>query len=274
MGDYQTKVIIKGAKRRFWRDSYYKLMEASWTQLFCIFFSVYIVINLFFGLLFYITPESYSGGQDYVKAFSFSVQTFTTIGYGVLHPLNKMGNILVMIESTIGLIFTAISTGLVFSKIARPIAKIRFSKNLLIHDIDGVRTLVCRIGNTRSNEITEATVYMTALIDHKTKEGQVYRNIRDLHLTRQASPFFRLTWTIQHPIDENSPLYNNESFENLRSIIISMRGFDSTYSNKVSDRMEYVPSDILVDKYFEDVIIDVDDETVMMDYSKFDQVRD
>ena len=274
MADYQTKVIIKGAKKRFWRDSYYKLMEASWTQLFIVFFSFYIAINLFFGFLFYLTPESYSGGDDFVKAFSFSVQTFTTIGYGVLHPLDKLGNILVMIESTIGLVFTAISTGLVFSKIARPIAKIRFSKNLVIHEIDGVRTLVCRIGNTRSNEITEATVYMTALIDHKTKEGQTYRNIRDLHLVRQASPFFRLTWTLQHPIDENSPLYNEESLKNLRSIIVSMRGFDSTYSNKVSDRMEYLPSDILENKYFEDVVIDIDDETVLMDYSKFDKIRD
>lgn len=271
---YKTNLKIIGVKKVFWRDLYFSLMNTSWKSVFFIFFAIYLFFNFIFAVLFASIPGSFNGGDSLFNALSFSVQTFSTIGYGSLLPVSKTGNILVMLESTVGLIFTSVSTGVVFTKLARPIAKIRFSKKMLIKEVDGKKSLVCRLGNMRSNEITEAVVHMTALIDHVTQEGERVRRIVDIPLVREVSPFFRYTWTVQHIIDEKSPFYGDRKKSKIISIIVNIRGFDSIYSNKVSDRYEYLPADILEHYRFQDIVSNNIQGETEINYSKFDDILD
>ena len=66
----------------------------------------------------------------------FSVQSLSTIGYGVLSPNGLYANILVTIEAFVGLLYGAILTSC-FAKISRPAPQILFSQQILIHPIEG-----------------------------------------------------------------------------------------------------------------------------------------
>ena len=60
--------------------------------------------------------------------FFFSVQTMGTIGYGAIYPESFAANCVVVAESIVGLIVTALSTGLVFAKFSRPTARVVFMR--------------------------------------------------------------------------------------------------------------------------------------------------
>jgi inward rectifier potassium channel len=68
----------------------------------------------------------------FLRGFFFSVQTFATIGYGTIHPVGIIPNLLVTIESYYSLLANALITGLVFARFSRPTAKIIFSKTAVI----------------------------------------------------------------------------------------------------------------------------------------------
>ena len=86
-------------------------------------------------------------------------------------------------------------------------AHVLFSRNAIVSRFDGVPTLMFRVANLRNNQIIEAHMRLTLLRDDETAEGERYRRMLDLPLVRDSSPFFALSWTVMHPIDEASPFY-------------------------------------------------------------------
>ena len=65
--------------------------------------------------------------HTFLRAFFFSVQTLSTIGYGQVFPVGLGANALVTLEALVGLIGFAIVTGLLFARFSRPNAKLLFS---------------------------------------------------------------------------------------------------------------------------------------------------
>src|SRR5438445_256699 len=75
---------------------------------------VYLVLHAAFAGLFTWTGGVANAAPGSFKdAFFFSVQTMATIGYGAMFPQSDAAQVLVVIESMVGLVFTAIATGLV-----------------------------------------------------------------------------------------------------------------------------------------------------------------
>ena len=260
------------------KDIYYYVIESSWTRIFLVFFSIYIISNIFFATLYYFIPNSIQGPSiiTFTDCFYFSVQTMATIGYGVLAPHGDLANIIVTIEAAFGLIGVAIITGLMFAKVSRPYAKIRFSKFAIINQFDQIECLSFRIGNMRGNDIVEANVTLTALIDEKTSEGIHLRRMYDLKLQRSYSPFFKLTWNLFHPIDENSPLYQliqqNQLTTSIKAIAATVVGHDGTFSTTVYGRHIYGPEDIMTEKYFKGIMYIGADDQVSINYDDFDEL--
>ncbi|AYF43628.1 inward rectifier potassium channel [Halobacteriovorax sp. BALOs_7] len=258
------------------KDFYFHLLNTSWLKLVLIVFILYFIGNVFFGLLFTLIPNSIGGETpSFEKAFHFSVQTMSTIGYGALSPTGTLANFLVLVESFIGIIAVAVMTGIVFAKLSRPKARIRFSKNVLITKHDGIRSVCLRIGNTRGNDIVEAKVHLSALFNEVTSEGEKVRRIYNLDLKRDYSPFFRLSWLIIHPISETSPLFDYENSEHkLVGLMLTVTGHDGTYSTTVYDQHLYSREDIVKDKYFVDIMKEVTTNTYRIEYEKFDTLKD
>jgi inward rectifier potassium channel len=91
------------------------------------------------------------------------------------------------------------------------------------------------------------------LMTVEMKDGQAQRTYKLLKLERQAVMFLPLTWTVVHPIDNQSPLYG-KSPEDLRQsqaeVMILMKAYDDTFSQTVMARYSYRYDEILWNRRF------------------------
>lgn len=258
------------------RDLYFYLLRTTWSRIFIIFLIIYIGINLVFAGLYYVTPESINKtSPSFMDSFFFSIQTLSTIGYGQLSPTGILTNIFVTAQAFIGMILTATLTGIIFARISKPYANFRYSKPIILSDFDGQKNLSFRIGNTRENDIVEAKISLSVLIDEYTKEGQKFRRVYDLKLHRNHSPFFRLTLSLFHKVDKDSPLYEYEKVQsNIRAFVVTVTGHDGVYSTTVYDRYVYHPEDIVLNKYFVDIMTEDEAGNLKINYDKFDNLKE
>ena len=277
--DERFKVVKKiGAHSKWLQDFYHSILVSTWVSFFSFFVGAFILINLGFALIYWLVPTTVHGTDGSLwHAFSFSVETFATIGYGEFYPDSYLGHLLVIIEALFSVFVTAVFTGLIFAKFSKPSARIIFSNNLLINNFDGKRILTFRMGNLRGNQIAEAQVRMVVLKTFITAENQSIRKQVDLKLVRDNSLFFTLTWSVMHVIDESSPLFNVSSEELISKNIdvgVAVTGYDSTFSQTIHANVIYSPQDVVFDRYFADVF-DMNNGVVRsINYNKFHDLKD
>jgi inward rectifier potassium channel len=241
-----------------------------------IFISAYVVVNLAFALLYVLAGDVIAGAHpgSFTDAFHFSVQTFSTVGYGQMAP-RGFGHVLVTLESAVGVLMVALATGLVFAKFSCPTARILFSRNALLREHDGLPNLIFRLANTRGNQVLEASVKCVALKDEVSREGEKLRSLHDLKLRRDNTPLFSLTWTVMHPIDESSPLHGL-ALDALRRgdvrIIVSFTGLDDILAQQIHASHAYLPEDLLEGRRFVDVLRREEREA-LVDLSRLDETE-
>lgn len=266
-------VVRIGAPAEMRRDLYFFFLEGSWLRLFASFVFAYIAINVLFAGLFLLEPEGIGGTEqpNFVSAFFLSVQTFGTIGYGVLHPRTDFTNLVVTIEAAVGMIFAALATGTVLAKAARPRAAVLFSKVGVIHPFNGVPTLMIRVANARGNDVSEATASMSVVMDTISAEGHHLRRVHDMRLLRERQPVFGLTWTIMHPIDAQSPLHGMDLTHapQISTLVVTLTGHDSTYGQTIHARNMYTVHDLRVGHRFVDVFSQTPDGRMLIDLLRF-----
>ncbi len=273
---FETDPVRKGVPSALKKDLYFYFLDASWGQLIVSLFFLFLLSNVFFASLYLLQPHSINNAtlHSFADAFFFSVQTMSTIGYGALSPQGHYANSLVTLEAAFGLLGIAVVTGLVFAKLSRPNARIVFSRNMLIQSIQGQRYLVFRMGNARGNDIVEAKVSVTLLVNETTQEGQQMSRMYDLSLVRSQTPFFKLSWLVMHPLTPESPFFelgfNNPA---LQRLVVTVSGHDSIFSSTIYTRQTYGPQDILEDRYFEDMVSTLPDGRILMDFDKFHQLK-
>jgi len=241
---------------QFWStfSAYHAMLTLPWWQFFAITAVMYLVVNGLFAAG-YLACGPGSLGSDtagmehhtYLRAFFFSVQTLSTIGYGHVVPIGTAANTLVTLESLVGLFGFAIVTGLLFARFSRPTAKMLFSRHALVAPYHNITALEFRVANARSNELIEVSAKVLVSRFEDT-DGIRTRRYYPLQLERASVVFLPLTWTVVHPIDANSPLFG-ETAESLRNsqteILVLLSGFDETFSATVHTRSSYVPHEVL-----------------------------
>ncbi len=181
------------------------------------------------------------------QAFFFSVYTFATIGYGNVTPVGWAANAIVTIESISGLLSFALATGVVFSRFSRPIADIVFSRQAVIAPYRDITAFEFRVINGRENEIIdlEARIVMSRF---ESRDGKPLRKYHNLALERDSVAFFPLSWTVVHPIDEDSPLYGwdrERSIAARTEFLILLTGVDETFAQTVHARSSYSAEEIV-----------------------------
>lgn len=233
---------------------YKNLMTTSWPKFLLLVFGLFMVCNIVFATIFtvigveQIKVNPISLIDDFLEAFYFSVQTFTTLGYGRLTPIGHMANLVAAVAAFTGMMTVALLTGLFFAKFSKPEAHIAFSKNILIApDSKGNRSLQCRVVHEVKGKVIdlEARVTMTWL----EKDGdRLRREFADLPLQIDRIFLFPLNWTLVHVIDEHSPLYDMKYTDILSKnaeILAVVKGFDKTYSTTVHADRSYQCSDLV-----------------------------
>jgi len=219
----------------------------------------YLALNAAFGTLYALRPSSIAnlppGRWD--DAFFFSVETFGTVGYGVMAPQTSYGHLVATAEIFLGLLSTAVLTGLIFVRFARPRAHMEFSRQATIAPLDGMPTLSLRLGNRRTGTIFHANASLTLIGRHKTLEGHVMWRVQDLPLVRSRIQALSLSWTLRHVIDAASPLHGlsaEQLAEMDAQLMVSITGTDATLAAPVHALRAYEPADLLWGFRFADVI--------------------
>jgi len=240
----------------FWSSFslYHALLTISWWRFSLIFVGWYFVANALFALAYLACgPEALAGSMlglekhPFLRAFFFSVETLSTIGYGNVTPTGVAANLVVTVEALAGLMGFAIVTGLLFARFARPTAKVAFSRHAVIAPYREITALEFRVANVRSNELIEvsAKVMFSRFED---VDGVRTRRYYPLTLERDNVVFLPLTWTVVHPIDETSPL-RGETAESLRSsqaeFLVLLKAFDEIFSTIVQTRTSYITDEVV-----------------------------
>jgi inward rectifier potassium channel len=257
---------------------YYWLISMSWTKFFLTIMGCFVFINLLFACIYFLIGGNELEGikvtnnfEVFLNNFFFSAQTFTSLGYGRINPVGYAANFIAAFEALLGLLSLALATGLLYGRFSRPLAKIVYSENAIIAPFKGMNALQLRIANKRKDhQIIDAEVNLMM----SYLEGNV-RRFHNLHLEYNKINFFLATWTVNHPIDEESPLYALTAAQ-LREmdteILVLFKGFDDVFSQTVVSRSSYKVEDIVWGAKFVNVYV-YDDDRVEIDLSKINEIE-
>ena len=114
--------------------------------------ALYMGLNCAFGVAYWVMgPDALSGDEhSFARAFFFSVQTASTIGYGQVSPASLGANLLVTVQALVSLISFALVSGVVYARFSRPVADIVFRRRKLAIFVDGCFWHGCRQHGTSS----------------------------------------------------------------------------------------------------------------------------
>jgi inward rectifier potassium channel len=236
--------------------------------------AIYLILNMIFAVGYILCgPNALQGmaaQYRFWQAFFFSVHTFATIGYGNVAPVGMAANLVVTLESIVGLLSFALSTGLVYARFARPTAHIIYSDKAIIAPYRGITAFEFRIINGRQNQLInlEAVVILTRFEENKGIPERQYYN---LPLERPNVTFFPLAWTIVHPINELSPLFgwNQEMLvQSHAEFLILLAGTDEVFAQIVHSRSSYAAPEVLWGFRFVKLFQE-DDGVTTIDMKKF-----
>jgi inward rectifier potassium channel len=263
-----------------WRDPNHLLLGAPWPVFLALITAAYVVINLTFTALYLLHPEGIGGvagggPAGFDDAFFFSVQTLGSIGYGVLHPISLPVSLLVSVESLVGLLFIALTTGLAFARFSRSVARVRFSTQATVHTHDGVPTLMIRLANERRNAILDARLKLFLALDEYSREGLLMRRLIPMSLKRSEGIVFMLMWTAMHPIDADSPLHGLGPLELAAAraeLLVAFSGIDETLERSIHARHNYPAERIAFGHRFVDMV-EHEGEGHTLHFERFDRTE-
>lgn len=270
--------LIKPTIPKFESNLYHWLLSTNWQMFFLLVVVVYLSSNFLFAVAYYACgPGSVSNARpdSLIDLFFFSVQTMATIGYGQMTPIGTLPNSIVSLEAFFGIVFSALTTGLAFARFTRPTAGVRFSKTALVGLHDGKKVLRFRLGNLRSSNIVEAQLSLWLVIDRLNQEKEFYREIVELKLDRNETPLFSFSWTAFHQLSENSPLteiIKNPDQKNWH-LLVTFTGYHESFANQVYARHVYVPSQILHNANFVELLTTTSDGSKSISMENFEKIK-
>lgn len=214
----------------------------------------YFFTNLFFATVYFLIGIEHLNGihatnkmEQFGQAFFFSIQTFTTVGYGHISPQGFLTSMVAAIEALFGLLSFAIATGLFYGRFSKPQAHIRFSENALIAPYEKGIALMVRLSPYKNTNFTEAEAKMTlGIILHE--HGKSANRFYTLNLEIEKINSLSLSWTLVHPINESSPLYHlkPDDYKNVTGeLLVFLKVFDDMYSTHVVKRASYTFDEVV-----------------------------
>jgi inward rectifier potassium channel len=256
------------------------VLEISWARFLSHILFWYIGVNLIFAAVYLACgPGALEGPEEFglgmgahiARAFFFSIQTLATIGYGRIAPIGFAANVVVAVESIVGLVLFGLIAGVGFARFSRPRPSVRFSEKAVMGPYQGFSAFMFRLVNARDAELYEvAAEVAVARLDLRSPGNRLFDN---LTLERQSISLFPLSWTIVHPIDESSPLWGVTEEEMRLSeaeFLVRLTAFEETSGQTVHIRTSYKWDEIvwgakfvnIIDRNQPDGIIKVDVQRV------------
>lgn len=282
--DGTANVVRLGEPRFQVINTYHNLIAMPWWKFNLLLIVAYITVNLLFTLLYYLLGAENINGMVYTnnlekfaEVFFFSAQSLTTVGYGRLNPVGVLQGSIATFESMIGLLSFAVATGLLYGRFSRPNAKLIFSDKAIIapyhHEKFGnqeMSALLIRIANARNKNLIELEGQVLVSYNKKS-DGIIKRKYEVLELEIPKITYLALSWTLAHPITENSFFYELSREDLLAldvELFVNIKGVDESYAQQVYARTSYKAEEIIPQARFIRAIIELPDGSTAIDLKK------
>ena len=176
----QGRLNVHGTRNRQnpFSDLYHFFFSLSWTKFFVCIAALFLLTNLFFGILYFICGVSYS----LLHCFFLSIENMSSVDYNRITTPSIGTDILMTFQAFLGLLTLAVITGLFYARFSRATARIIFSNKAIIGNHNGKLCFSFRIANERLNQIAEAHMSLHLTRNETSLEGVYTRMLFDLKL--------------------------------------------------------------------------------------------
>lgn len=300
-----TQAKLGGHRLRFLQDPFTTLVDLQWRWTLLIFTLSFFLSWLGFAVIWWLIAITHldleeahlpalqadSGWtpcvlniKDFTSCFLYSIETQTTIGYGVRTVTEECPEAIFMVcfQSIFGMMQTAFMVGFVFAKMTRAKQRTQtllFSRRAVVCQRDGDLYLMFRVGDMRKSHIIGANIRAQLIRPKTTKEGEV-ATIHQTELevgTDDCGSDLLFIWPmiVTHKIDENSPFYNMTAYDfyyDKFEIVVILEGTVESTGQSTQARSSYLSNEILWGHRFDPVVsYNKDKQAYEIDYSRFNE---
>lgn len=258
--DGSFNIWREGGNRFSWFSLYHTLLHMPmWRFLLAVLF-LFLGVNFLYTILYLVIGADQFTGfisedpwEQVRELYYFSMQTFTTVGFGRLNPVGDLASFTAGIEAMTGFLAFAWATGLMYGRFVKPKANLRFSSYAVVAPYGQITGLMFRfIAIKEKHTLTGVDVKVNLALQVEDNGSMVYK-FYDLDLERNHIDSLPMNFTVVHPIDEKSPLFGMKPEEYADAdveIYVLVRAFDDVYSANVQQRTSYTYHEILHGKKF------------------------
>ncbi len=275
-GTFRARRLVRGLRNT---SLYHSAINAHPLSLLLGIWLIFMLANLVFALLYLAAGREafpaiahWSILSRFGELYSYSIQVITTLGSSPLKPEGWVAHMILGFEGFIGMLGFAVLAGLIFARFANPAVKIKFSKHALITHYEKGTALMFRIINERSDELIDVEAEMAVSILDETGKRRFY----ELELERTRVALFPLSWTIVHPITEQSPLWD-KGVEDLQKkqmeIFPFITAVDENLSRKVYAKSSYIAQDLLYGRKFAYIVERDESGRLFVDPDRLDDIE-
>ncbi|OQS03474.1 inward rectifier K channel (IRK-C) family protein, partial [Thraustotheca clavata] len=245
---------VNGKPRSIYKDLVYMLLNMTWFRLWFVLTIFYFLLTAFFGFFFYYLCGECNTPQE---GYNMSYQALSTIGFGIVYPMHRCGNYVIVLEAFTSILLLPAIGGLIFSKFSIPKISVAFSRVAVITPdyVNGQPALVIRCANPTHSTQVNKDVLLDVTFEaelHRTEKmwGSDELILKRFQLPLQQSNFifFRFAVELVHIIDANSPLRGLideiQKPENNFVLHVTMQGVDSSRHLTIYDQHMYTQRDI------------------------------
>jgi hypothetical protein len=243
-------------------DMFTSLVEMPWRYLILFVSTLYLFSFLIFALLWFALSRIHGGAcltgfgnHGFNAALLFSIETQMTIGYGgrTIKGTCRTATFVLLAQCLVGIFVDALSLGLIFARITDPKHRTR---SVFVSDAacmacrDGALMFMFRVGDVRDRKVISPTVRACLYTwnGRRTREDEFIPVLAQPMEINYRDDLMLLPITIEHVVDEKSPLYGH-THESLLTcgaeVVVSFEGRIDTTGLSFSARQSYLPNEIL-----------------------------